>query len=48
MHRGRALLAIPLAVEASLQLPVVQDLRGPQREMDFAGVFSLRIPFTFP
>ncbi len=31
--------------EASLQLPVVQDLNGPQLETEFIGVLSVRIPF---
>jgi hypothetical protein len=32
-------------LEASLQLPVVQDLHGSQVETDFVGVLSVRIPF---
>ncbi len=32
-------------LEASLQLPVAQDLNGPQLERDFVGVLSVRIPF---
>lgn len=35
-------------VEASLQLPVLQDLRGPQLETDFVGTVSMRIPFVLP
>jgi len=35
-------------VEASLPLPVVQDLRGLQLEADFVSVLSVRIPFAFP
>ena len=37
-----------LILEASVQVPVVQDLNGPQLETDFVGVFSVRIPFEFP
>ncbi len=32
-------------VEASVQVPVVQDLNGSQLEKDFVAVFSLRVPF---
>ena len=33
-------------VEASVQVPVWQDLNGPQLEDDFTAVLSVRIPFT--
>jgi len=45
---GLQLVTSRFVVEASLQVPVVQDLRGPQLETDFVGVFGVRIPFTFP
>lgn len=32
-------------VEASVQVPVVQDLNGPQLEKDFVAVLSVRVPF---
>jgi integrase len=32
-------------LEASLQIPAVQKLRGPQVETDLVGVLSVRIPF---
>lgn len=34
-----------LVLEASIQLPVVQDLKGPQLEADFVAVLSVRVPF---
>jgi len=45
---GLQLVTSRFVVEASLQLPVVQDLRGPQLETDFVGVVGVRIPFTLP
>jgi len=45
---GLQLITSRFVLEPSLQLPVVQDLRGPQLETDFVGVLSVRIPFTFP
>jgi len=33
-------------IEASLQVPIWQDLNGPQLEDDFTVVLSVRIPFT--
>jgi hypothetical protein len=33
-------------VEASVQVPIWQDLNGPQLEDDFTAVLSVRIPFT--
>ena len=33
-------------LEASLQVPLVQNLRGPQLETDLIGVVSARIPFS--
>lgn len=35
-------------LEASVQLPVLQDLNGPQLETDVIAVLSLRLPFTIP
>ena len=35
-------------IEASAQLPVVQELNGPQLETDVIAVLSLRIPFSLP
>ncbi len=35
-------------VEASVQVPVVQDLNGPQLETNFVAVLSVRVPFEFP
>ncbi len=32
-------------VEASVQVPVVQDLNGPQLEKDFVAVLGVRVPF---
>lgn len=32
-------------LEASIQVPIVQDLNGPQLETDFIGVLSVRVPF---
>ena len=43
---GLQLAARRFVVEASAQLPIVQDLRGPQLETDFVGVVSVRIPFA--
>lgn len=34
-----------LILEASVQVPVLQDLNGPQLERDFVGVLSVRVPF---
>ena len=34
-----------LILEASVQVPVLQDLNGPQLETDFVGVLSVRVPF---
>ena len=34
-----------LVLEASIQVPVVQDLRGPQLEADVVAVLSIRVPF---
>jgi len=45
---GLQFITSRFVVEASLQLPIVQDLRGPQLETDLVGVLSVRIPFTFP
>lgn len=45
---GLQFITSRLIVEASLQLPVVQDLNGPQLETDFIGVLSTRVPFVFP
>lgn len=45
---GVQLITSRFVVEASLQIPVLQDLRGPQLEKDFVGVLGVRIPFAFP
>ncbi len=42
---GAQLVSLRWILEASLQIPVVQDLHGPQLERDFVGVLSVRIPF---
>jgi hypothetical protein len=34
-----------LILEASVQVPVLQDLNGPQLETDFVAVLSVRVPF---
>ena len=51
---GRVLFVSPgfqyvtnrLIVEASLQVPVAQDLNGPQVETDFVAILSVRVPFS--
>lgn len=45
---GLQLITSRFVLEASLQLPLLQDLRGPQLERDFVGVLSVRLPFSFP
>ncbi len=42
---GAQLVSLRWILEVSLQIPVVQDLHGPQLERDFVGVLSVRIPF---
>ncbi len=42
---GAQLVALRWIVEASFQIPVAQNLHGPQLERDFVGVLSVRIPF---
>ena len=42
---GFQFVTIGWIMEASLQLPLVQNLHGPQLERDFPGVLSVRIPF---
>lgn len=42
---GVQLAAKWLILEASIQVPVVQELNGPQLETDWVAVFSLRVPF---
>jgi hypothetical protein len=43
---GAQFIAKRVIVEASVQLPVWQDLNGPQLENDFTAVLSVRIPFV--
>ncbi len=43
---GLQLISNRWILEASLQLPVVQDLHGSQLETDFVGVLGIRIPFS--
>jgi len=45
---GVQVAALRWIVEASVQIPVAQDLNGPQTEADFVGVLSVRIPFEIP
>ncbi len=42
---GVQLVALRWILEASLQIPVAQNLRGQQVETDFVTVLSIRIPF---
>jgi len=43
---GFQLVTNRLILEASLQLPLAQDLRGSQLETDLIGVISVRVPFS--
>ena len=43
---GLQLASLRWILEASLQIPVAQDLNGPQLETDAIGVLSVRIPFV--
>jgi hypothetical protein len=43
---GVQLVTNRVILEASIQVPTVQDLNGPQLETDFIGVLSVRIPFA--
>lgn len=45
---GLQLAAKRWILEASVQIPVAQDLRGSQVEQDFVAVLSVRIPFALP
>lgn len=45
---GLQLAAKSWILEASVQVPVAQDLHGSQLEQDFVAVLSVRIPFAFP
>ena len=45
---GLQLVTSRFVVEASLQLPAFQDLRGNQLERDLVGVLGVRIPFAWP
>ena len=42
---GVQLASLRWILEASLQIPIAQDLNGPQLETDFVAVLSVRIPF---
>ncbi len=42
---GLQLAAKDWILEASLQVPIAQDLRGSQAEQDFIAVLSMRVPF---
>ena len=43
---GAQFITKRVIVEASVQVPIWQDLNGPQLEDDFTAVLSVRIPFT--
>lgn len=43
---GAQLITKRFIVEASVQVPVWQNLNGPQLEDDFTAVLSVRIPLT--
>ena len=45
---GLQLVAKAWILEASVQLPIVQDLHGSQLEQDLVAVLSVRIPFEAP
>lgn len=45
---GLQLAAKNWIVEASVQVPIAQDLHGAQVEQDFVAVVSVRIPFALP
>lgn len=45
---GIQLAAKTWILEASVQVPIVQDLRGSQVEQDFVAVASVRVPFELP
>ena len=45
---GVQIAALRWILEASVQIPVAQDLNGPRTETDFVGVLSVRIPFEVP
>lgn len=45
---GLQLAAKSWIIEASVQVPIVQDLHGSQVEQDFVAVLSVRIPFALP
>ena len=45
---GVQLVTRRLILEASAQVPIVQNLNGSQIETDVIGVLSVRIPFQFP
>lgn len=45
---GLQLAAKIWILEASVQVPVAQDLHGSQVEQDFVAVLSVRIPFALP
>lgn len=45
---GVQLAAKSWILEASVQVPIVQDLHGSQVEQDFVAVLSVRIPFALP
>lgn len=45
---GLQLAAKRWILEASVQVPIAQDLHGSQVEQDFVAVLSIRIPFALP
>lgn len=45
---GVQLISNRWILEASLQIPIAQDLHGTQLEQDFVAVLSMRIPFELP
>lgn len=45
---GLQLTAKDWILEASVQVPVAQDLQGSQVEQDFVAVLSVRVPFALP
>lgn len=45
---GLQLAAKRWILEASFQVPIVQDLNGSQVEQDFVAVLSVRVPFELP
>jgi len=46
MSPGAQFITKHFILEASVQIPIWQDLNGPQLEDDFTAVLSARIPFT--